>query len=159
MPRLTREEWDEGRALRESGSSFEEVASKIGVSKAAVVKAAKREGWSDGSDVAGIIRRKVSEKVSGVVSAETIKRKVEIIDAAADQAVRIITRHREDWETHHRLFSVQAIAKDFDLGKSAKISSEMLFIRQRAERIAWDLDDRSESEIVIRNPRMNEALT
>jgi hypothetical protein len=142
MPRLTAEQWAEGRALREAGASFEEVARQIGVSKNAVVKASKREGWGDGSDVADLIRRKVSEKVSGVVSAATAQRKAEIIDAAADQAVQIIIRHRDDWDTHHQTFTVTGIAADFDLGKSAKISAEMLAIRQKAERIAWNMDER-----------------
>ena len=49
------------------------------------------------------------------------------------------------------------IAANFELGKSAKISSEMLAIRQKAERIAWNLDDKASDEIVITNPRRAES--
>lgn len=70
---------------------------------------------------------------------------------------RIVTRHREDWETHHTTFSVGGIAANFELGKSAKISSEMLAIRQKAERIAWNLEDKASDEIVITNPRRAES--
>ena len=150
MPRLTQEQWEEARALRESGVSLSEVAARIGVDRAAVSRRAKREEWDDGSDVAETVRRKVTEKVTGVVTGVDPKRKAEAIDAAAEKASRIIERHKEDWEKHHAFFTVSAIAAEFDLGKSAKISAEMLAIRQKAERTAWGLDDNaSEAEVKI----------
>jgi hypothetical protein len=141
MPRLTADQWAKVRAERETGASFGELAARYGVSKAAVIKASKREGWGDGSDVGELIRRKVTEKVSGVVTAETARRKAEIIDAVASEAARIVTRHRDDWEVHHEIFSAEKIAADFNLGKSGKVSAEMLAIRQKAERVAWGLDE------------------
>lgn len=149
MPRLTADQWADVRADREAGMSFKKLAVKYDVSDAAICKRAQREGWLDGSDVGDVIRRKVNEKVNAV-SPSPAKRAA-TIDAAADQAVRIVARHRDDWERHHQVFGVDGIANNFELGKSAKISSEMLAIRQKAERIAWNLDEAetSKPEIVI----------
>jgi hypothetical protein len=150
MPRLTGDQWVEVRAQREAGASFPELAARFGLSHQAIQKRAKKDGWGDGQDVGEVIRRKVAEKVAGVVAAKSAIRKAEIIDAAVDQAAGIVTRHREDWEEHHAVFRVRGIADDFDLGRSAKICSEMLAIRQKAERIAWSLDDaESKPDITI----------
>lgn len=156
MPRLTPDQWADVRAEREAGASFGKLAEKYGIDQAAIFRHAKKEGWSDGSDVADLIRRKVNEKVNAIDNVNPVK-KAEAIDAAANEAARIVTRHRDDWERHHQVFGVDGIAADFDLGKSAKISSEMLAIRQKAERIAWNLEDKASDEIVISNPRRAEA--
>lgn len=139
MPRLTLDEWEKARAMREAGSSLTEVAQQFGIDRAAVSRRAKAEGWGDGSDVIEAIRRKVTEKTHGIVTGDSVK-KAAAIAVAADKVALVISRHREDWEKHHATFSVELIADDFNLGKSAKISAEMLSIRQKAERIAWDLD-------------------
>ena len=143
MPRLTADQWAIIRAEREAGASFGDLAARFGVSKAAVSKASKREGWGDGSDVGEIIRRKVTEKVTGVVTAETARHKAEIIDAAAEKGAEVIRLQRDDWERHRNHFG--SVPADLDAGKLAKLSAEMLAIRQKAERIAWGLDE-SESK-------------
>jgi len=149
MPRLTVDQWADVRAEREAGVSFGDLAKKYGVSGAAICKRAKKEEWGDGSDVSEEIRRRVNEKVNAVNTADP-KKKIAAISAAADKIVKIVARHRDDWETHHATFDVPAIAKDFNLGKSAKISAEMLAIRQKAERVAWGLEDNeSKPEIKI----------
>ena len=141
MPRLTADQWETIRAEREAGCSFPELAAKHGVSHQAIQKRAKKEGWASGEDVQETIRRKVAEKVARIIATDNPQKKAAAIAAAADKAAMVITRHRDDWETHHQTFGVEKIAKDFDLGKSAKISAEMLAIRQKAERIAWGLDE------------------
>lgn len=143
MPRLTAEQWTDVRAEREAGTSFPDLAKKYGVSHQAIQKRAKKEGWSNGEDVQEVVRRKVAEKVAGVVATESPKKRAEAIDAAADKAGKIVERHRKDWEQHHKTFGVDAIAADFLVGKCAKISAEMLAIRQKGERLAWGLDDPS----------------
>jgi hypothetical protein len=140
MPRLTADQWADVRAAREMGGSFGELAAKFNVDRAAIFRRAKKEGWSDGADVGDLIRRKVNEKVNAVVNEDPVKKAV-AIDAAANQAAFVVIRHRDDWEAHHAEFSVKKIADDFDLGKSAKISAEMLAIRQKGERIAWGLEE------------------
>ncbi|WP_300452329.1 hypothetical protein [Accumulibacter sp.] len=49
------------------------------------MKRAKPGGWGDGSDVEEVIRRKVAEKVAGVVAAENYEKKAEAIDADAEK--------------------------------------------------------------------------
>lgn len=139
MPRLTADQWAEARALREAGASFEEVAKAVGVTKAAVLKTSKRDGWSDGSDVGEIIRRKVTEKVSGVVSDGNHKKKAEAIDAAADNVAGVVRQHQQEWEDHRSKFG--SVPDDFEAGKLSKISAEMLSIRQKGERAAHGLED------------------
>ena len=96
MPRLTAEQWTDVRAEREAGTSFPDLAKKYGVSHQAIQKRAKKEGWSNGEDVQEVVRRKVAEKVAGVVATESPKKRAEAIDAAADKAGKIVERHRKD---------------------------------------------------------------
>jgi hypothetical protein len=143
MPRLTAEQWGEARALRESGMSLTEVAAKMGIDRAAVSRRAKREAWSDGSDIGDAVRRRVTERVTGIVTSRDPKKVAEAIDAEAARAAAVVERHRHELEEHAALFAVAEIKANFEVGKSAKISAEMLAIRQKAERIAWNLDDNS----------------
>lgn len=109
------------------------------MSKTAIIKRSKAEGWSDGEDVAALIRRKVTEKVSGVVTAENPKKRAAAIDAAADRSAEVVRRHQAEWEDHRTRFG--SVPADFGDGKLAKISAEMLKIRQEGERRAWGLDE------------------
>lgn len=140
MPRLTADQWASIRAEREVGASFPELAQKWGVSHQAIQKHAKKEGWSDGQDVTETLRRRVAERVAGVVAAADPQRKAEAIDAAAERTVAVLETHRAEWAEHRQLFPTAEIKADFELGKSAKISAEMLRIRQSGERLAYGLD-------------------
>ena len=148
MPRLSKDTWADIRAEREAGASFLDLAAKYGVSHTAIIKRAKAEGWSDGKDVAEIIRRRVAEKVSGVVTAGNPVKRAAAIDAAANRSAEVVRRHQAEWEDHRARFG--SVPDDFDLGKLAKISAEMLRIRQDGERKAWGLDEAaSQPSIVI----------
>ena len=139
MPRLTADVWATVRAEREAGFSFPELAAKFGVSHQAIQKRAKAEGWSDGADVGEIIRRKVAERVAGVVAADNPKKRAVAIDAAADKVVAVIEVHQREWRDHRERFG--SVPADFEDGKHAKISAEMLSIRQKGERAAHGLDE------------------
>jgi len=149
MPRLTSDTWGTVRAERETGATISALAEKFGVSRKAIQKRIESEGWGDGLDVGQTVRRKVAEKVAGLVAPCDPKKKAEAITAEAEKGAAIIVRHRRDWEEHHNRFTVHGVANDFDLGKSAKICAEMLAIRQKAERAAHGLDDAPESVVVI----------
>lgn len=161
MPRLTRDQWETIRAEREAGASFPELAAKWGVSHQAIQKRAKAEGWGDGQDVGEIIRRKVAEKVAGVVAACNPKKRAEAINAAAERSAEIIKRHQEESnEIRERLYAGlkahrAAETKEqkqlaFEDLKAAKIASETLLNIHRAERKAWGLDEeRSRADVVI----------
>jgi hypothetical protein len=68
------------------------------------------------------------------------------IEAAEDIRADVIERHRADWAEHRTHFKTGDIAAEFELGKSAKISAEMLAIRQKGERAAYGLDDGETSQ-------------
>jgi hypothetical protein len=141
------DQWQAVRAEREaSGASFRELAAKHGVSDAAIVKRAKAEGWSDGQDIQDAIRRKVSEKVSGLVSAADPKKRAEAISNEASKVAEVVHRHRKEWEqvVMLRQEALKVRVEDqkdaFDRSKLAKITAEMTAIQQAGERKAWGLD-------------------
>lgn len=138
MPRLTADQWQSIRAEREAGATFDSLAAKNGVSKTAIVKKSNGEGWGDGSDLAEVIRRKVTEKVTGIVTSANPKKKAEAIDDAAEKAAAVIEQHRNEWKDHRVRFG--STTADFEDGKLAKINAEMLKIRQSGERLAYGLD-------------------
>jgi hypothetical protein len=123
------------------GYPFTALASKYGVSHQAIQKRAKAEGWGDGSDVADVIRRKVAEKVAKLSATDDPKKKAAALDAEVDRVAAIVDRHREDWEEHARLFPLTEIKKDYDVGRSAKISAEVLTLRHKGQRTAWSMDE------------------
>ncbi len=159
MARLSADQWETVRAEREAGATFGELAGKHGVNKAAIVRRAKAEGWGDGSDIGDVVRRKVTEKVTGMSPADPAKKKAEAIDAAADETAAVVRRHRQEWlqvvELREEAVTArEADAKEaFERAKLAKITAEMTAIQQAGERKAWGLDVVVPAEIAIANPR------
>jgi hypothetical protein len=152
VARLTDDQWAAIRAEREaSGTSFRDLAAKHGVSDAAIVKRAKKENWGDGRSVEKLVREKVSEKVSGIVSGANHKKRAEAIDAEAEKRAAVIERHRGEWpearemvergrEAHKVAENLNEKRIAFEDLKAAKIASETLKIIQDGERKAWGLD-------------------
>ena len=138
MPRLAPDQWDEIRRRREAGESFGSLAQAFGVAKAAIIKKSKAEGWGDGTDVGAAVRRKVTEKVTGVVTGGNFAEKAQAIDQAAEQGAAIIAKHQQDWEDHRAFFG--SVSQDFDAGRHAKINAEALKIMQEGERKAYNLE-------------------
>jgi len=160
MPRLSRDTWAQIRAEREAGLSFGLLASRYGISKAAIVQRAKAEGWGDGTDVAELVRRKASARLTGVDITDHQKRAA-AIDAAAELAADVIRRHQAEtrevyellWrglEAHRAAETLDEKRLAFETLKAAKISSETLTNLQRMERVSHGLDDATgKTEIVI----------
>lgn len=147
VKRLTADQWESARAMREIGTSYEDVAKKFGVTRQAIMKRAKAEGWKDDEDVAAIVRRKTAEKVAGVVTVGDPQKKAAAIDAAADETAAVVRRHRQEWMQVVKLRQ-EALAirehdhrESFERSKLAKITAEMTAIQQAGERKAWGLDD------------------
>lgn len=152
MPRLTADTWETVRAEREAGATFDALAVKFGVSKTAIIKRAKVGDWGDGTDLAETIRRKVTEKVTGVVTTGNPQKKAEAIAAAADRSAEVVRRHREETgavrerlytglEAHKAAETKEEKTLAFEDLKAAKISSETILNIHRAERQAWSLDE------------------
>lgn len=140
MARVTAEQWVEARARREAGESISDVAKFLGVDRALVSRRAKVEKWSDGADLDEVLRRKVTEKVTGVVTASDPKKRDEALDAAAALRADVEIRHQVEWVKHKSLLDLAIGTKDFETAKLAKITAETLKIRQEGERKAWRLD-------------------
>lgn len=157
LKRPSKAQWAEQRALWEADPTLThgDVAEALGVSRAAATKQAK--GWVRIQSLAELADnayreadRRAAEKVAEKVAATsevappvTKAQAAPPIDTMAlAVAVRasILEAHRGDWEQHRELFTLQAIADEFEQGKSAKISAEMLQIRQKGERDAYGLD-------------------
>ena len=146
MPRLTADQWETIRAEREAGASFGDLAARHGISKPAIIKHSNAEGWGDGRDVGEVVRRKVTEKVTGIVTGSNPQKVAAALDAAADEVAGVVRRHRQEWvqvaglrqEALNERKTNQAEA--FNKAKLAKITAEMTAIQQAGERKAWGLD-------------------
>lgn len=148
MPRLTADQWETVRAEREAGTSFPGLAKKFGISHQAIQKRAKDQGWSNGEDVQAIIRRKVAERIGGIVAASNPQKRAAALNDAADRVADVVRKHQQEWADHRSRFG--SVPSDFEDGKLAKISAEMLSIRHKGERAAHGLDEaESKPSIVI----------
>ena len=131
-------DWEAIRAEYEVGATQSALARDHGISRTAIQKRIKAEGWTQ--DVEPAVQRKVAEKVAGVVAGCTPKKKAEAIDAEAARRADVIQRHRDEWEEHKGIVDKAVGALDFESAKLAKITAETLKIRQEAERKAWNID-------------------
>jgi hypothetical protein len=147
VPRLTADQWAAARIRWEAdpGLTCDALGKSLGVSGEAVRKRCKAEGWARARSLADVSRRaqfkadaKLAAQVGREVGSPTEKAAREL---AEDIRADLIERHRADWAEHRQHFRTADIAADFDLGKSAKISAEMLAIRQKGERAAYGLDE------------------
>lgn len=135
MPKLTLETWQDLRAAYEIGATFSDLGRRFGVSRQAIAKRAKAEGWQVDPAAASEVLARVAVKV-----ASSPAKKDQAIEAAADQAAEIVRLHRAEWAGHRGLYALKDVGFDFEKLKCMKISGEALALRQKAERAAWGLD-------------------
>jgi hypothetical protein len=81
-------DWEMVRAEYEAGAGFRALAGKHGISHTGIRKRAIKEGWSQ--DLEPVIQRKVSERVSGVVSTGNPEKRAEAITAEAERRAAIV---------------------------------------------------------------------
>lgn len=147
--RLSKDEWLEARQAWEADQTltFEALAERLGVSRPAVSKMASKQGWVKSGSLNSINRaahiRADAAEVTSEVTGVTSKRPLpESVDQSTELRSKLIQTHRAEWRHHAKLFPLEAIKGDYKtVGTSGKISAEMLAIRQKAERIAWGMDD------------------
>jgi len=137
MPPLTKQQWQQARVEWESNPdlTIAELARRYNVSRNAVVERKQKEGW----------------RKAGIDDCKKEGPLPQSLQAYAENVDAILQLHRQEWAQHRELYGIDAIAENFELGKAAKISAEMLAIRQKAEREAWGLNERESEtqEIVI----------
>ena len=150
MARLTSQKWQQARRKWEADpvATFESVAEQYKISRQAVSKRAKAEGWAKVGALRQVAERaqlkadaKVAQGATKVARATGKKDAHATLDASVEIRAEVIGRHRQDWDQHRKTFAVAALGKDFEAGKRAKISAEMLLIRQRGERAAYGLEE------------------
>lgn len=149
MPRLTKDQWAEARVQWEADPTltFESLGKTLAVSREAVGQRARKDGWQRDPSLHDVARRaqfkadqrEASSKVPAEVPGGRLKTDSRAL--AEDIRADVIERHRADWAEHRQLFATSDIAANFEIGKSAKISAEMLSIRQRGERDAYGLSE------------------
>jgi len=142
--RLSKDEWAAAPVLwgADPEQTDVSIADRYGVTKQAVTQKRKRDGWQKVGALhsAGQRAQFVADSkhcpnvVLGNIKAKTV-------DLAVEIRADVLGRHRNDWVEHREHFTLKDIADNFDLGKSAKITAEMLKIRQEGERKAYGLDD------------------
>jgi hypothetical protein len=126
--------------------TFESIALQVGVSRQAACKRAEKEGWARPANL-----RQINERAQLQADAKVASKPVEVDSpssktleqAAVDVRAHVLEKHRTDWISHRALFTLADIAADFDRGKQAKISAEMLLLRQKGEREAYGLGNES----------------
>lgn len=152
MPRLTKDQWSAARIEWESDGAVNDsmIADKYGISQQAVTKKRIRDGWQRVGAMQTISQRaqmeadaKLCQSQSNIVKHN---QKADVIGVAVEIRAKLLETHREDWKEHRQQFTISEIANDFTLGKSAKITAEMLKIRQEGERKAYGLDEQQTQE-------------
>lgn len=132
-----RYDWETIRAEYETGSTMGALSRLHGVSKAAISKRARQEGWLQ--DLSGAVNRLTTAKVNGIVDAVNPAKKAAALDRAAEQKAAVIRRHKEEWDRHKAIMDEALANNDFNAAKLAKITAETINIRQAGERKAWGI--------------------
>lgn len=132
-----RYDWETIRAEYETGASMGELSRRYGVSKPAISKRAKAEGWIQ--DTSDAIDRLATAKVNGLVNAVNPEKKAVAVDAAAERKASVIREQREAWSGFKGDVREALAANDFDRLKCLKIASEALRNAQECERKAWGI--------------------
>lgn len=138
VPKTTPAIWQQAKTMHAHGCDFATIARAIGVDRSLVSRKAKRENWS-GSQREALARVAELAREKAVIADDDIELD-EAIETAAEAGANIIRTHQNEWREHRAVFNTETIKGDFERGKQAKISAEMLGIRQRHERQAWGLD-------------------
>lgn len=146
MARLTADQWHDARQKWEADptATFESLAPGYGVSRQAMSKKAKGDGWSKVGALRKVAERaqlKADGKVAQVAGATSKSDEQATFDASVEIRADVIDRHRSDWAEHRKLFPLTEIKATFETGKQAKISAEMVLIRQKGERAAYGLEE------------------
>lgn len=147
MTAVSRHDWETIRAEYEAGASQSALARRYGLSRAAIQKHIKAEGWM--REVAETINRLTEAKVAGVVAGCNFQKKAEALDRAAEARADVVRRHRAEWEQHKAIMDEALKNSDFERAKLAKITAETIKIRQDGERRAWGIQDRSEGSPTV----------
>lgn len=66
---------------------------------------------------------------------------------AQEEKAAVIYRHRKEWEEHNEIMQHAIAMRDAEEAKFAKLTAEILKIRQEGERKAWGIADKEDTEV------------
>lgn len=144
--RLTRDEWATARQTweMEQAATDTSVAALFGITRQAVALKRHAEGWQKVGALATVSQRaQLAADKKNCVEQDKPSR-ADAIDTAVDIRADVLGKHRAEWAQHRALFPLENIRDDFNAGKSAKISAEMVRIRQDGERRAYGISDETQ---------------
>lgn len=141
--RLTRDEWASARQTWEMDQAATDrtVSELFGITRQAVTLKRNAEGWQKVGALATVSQRAQLAADKKNCTEQEAPSRADAIDAAVDIRADVLGKHRSEWSEHRRLFPLANIRDDFNTGKSAKISAEMIRIRQDGERRAYGISD------------------
>lgn len=159
MPRLTKDQWSAARIKWESDPAMTDhkLAEILGVSKQAVEQQRKKNKWQKAGALQNVNER-AQFAADNLAKLGLDKQKADAVNAAVEIRAKLLEQHREDWKEHREQFSIPDIAANFELGKSAKITAEMLKIRQEGERKAYGLDEQQPQQANNTNGEMKVTI-
>ena len=134
-------DWESIRAEYEVGASQSDLSKRYGVSRTAIQKRIRSEGWVQ--DISGTVNRMAEAKVAGVVAGCNPQKKAAALARAAEAKAAVITRPLREWDRHQALIDEALSEGSFDTAKLAKITAETIKIRQEGERKAWGIVDKT----------------
>lgn len=148
--RLSKSEWTGARQAWEMSQAATDtsVAAEFGVSRQAVSLKRQAEGWQKVGALATVTQRAqlAADKINLAQDLAANPKKAEALETAVDIRADLLGQHRSEWSEHRKLFPLANIRDDFNAGKSAKISAEMLRIRQDGERRAYGISDETQQQ-------------
>ena len=138
--KITPSQWADARAMRETGSSFGAISTKTGIDQATLCRTAQAQGWSDGADVAGVIRQRAEARTGGITNGLTPLEKSAALDAAAAKLAAKIEQHKTEWDAPRKTAYEAFNERDPAKMRMAKNFAETLKVIQEGERRAWGLE-------------------
>jgi hypothetical protein len=133
----------------------------LSVSRQAMAKRAKDEGWAKAMSLKSIVER-AQKKADGPPAARTERKKpkkkvdekvdevasstfsaAECNESSIDLRSAVIKTHRDEWKEHRAVFDLDTMADaetGLNMSRQAKTAAEVIKIRQEGERKAWGLD-------------------
>ena len=134
-------DWESIRAEYEVGASQSDLSKRYGVSRTAIQKRIRAEGWVQ--DISGTVNRMAEAKVAGVVSGCKPQKNAPAIDTAREAKAPLNNRHPRAMGRQQRRMDDALSEGSFDKAKLAKITAETIKIRQDGERKAWGIVDKT----------------
>ena len=151
---LARKKWEVGPAL-----NFVDIAKELGVTRQAVQRRAKREGWTRRATTREVVEKAHVKADRSTADLHDVSDR-KLTEVAVDLRAKVLERHRKEWDGVRQRVYEALRSGDFDRAKLGKISAESIRIIQDGERKAWGLDVPAEQsgEVRVVVERREEAL-